>query len=544
MIRKRTTFLAALSLVCFIASTGRSHFLWLVPMDETNSKVSLYFSEGPEPDNPELLKRVSSVQATPYRTPKPGSLTSFTFTEDGTRLVATSPGATAWTLTHTFGTHGKEEKNLIVYTASSVVCKRPGMQDSDWIPLPKTNFTAEPMFDGKELVLSIFVGDEPARNQSFELQSPNDHQTLETNLEGVAKIAGVQPGVYAIRLVRSEEQHGEYEGAPYRSTKHYTTVSFIVPKLDVVSSIPNLTGQAIELPKAITSFGATRMDNSIYVYGGHTGGAHSYSYEEQFNTLAKLDLSQPNPTWERIAEGPRVQGNALVADSQSVLLIGGFSAENKTGEKSRLVSQSLVQAFDLHSKTWSSLPSLPEPRSSMDAICLDGFVYVVGGWHMNGNGPETKWHETAWRLSLEKKDQWQPIATPPFRRRAVALASHAGKVYVVGGMDSSGQPTTAVDCFDPIANSWSECGSISGVPMNGFGAAASEIDGKLIVSTVDGSIQQLNDSTRTWTVIGQIATGRFFHRMVPSGNRELAIIGGANMSVGKFKETEFIRIAR
>ena len=31
------------------------------------------------------------------------------------------------------------------------------------------------------------------------------------------------------------------------------------------------------LPNAITSFGAVKIENYVYVYGGHTGGAHIYS---------------------------------------------------------------------------------------------------------------------------------------------------------------------------------------------------------------------------------------------------------------------------
>jgi len=94
--------------------------------------------------------------------------------------------------------------------------------------------------------------------------------------------------------------------------------------------------------------------------------------------LIRFDFEK-SKAWETIAEGPRVQGNALVAFEYNVILVGGFTAENAKGEKSRLVSQSGVQQFDLQNGTWSALPSLPEPRSSMDAAVLDGYVYAVGG---------------------------------------------------------------------------------------------------------------------------------------------------------------------
>lgn len=533
--------LLATVVAVFGASNVQAHFLWLVPTDESGSKVTMYFSEGPEPGNPALLKKLSSIQATPYRSKKPSNPVSFQFTENDSRLMAQSEGATTWSLTHVYGTHGQNEKNLIVYTASSMACTRPGMMDNDWIPLPRQGFTIEPEYSGKELTIRLFVGDKPSSEFEFELQTPNDQRPLKTDATGVAKALDIKPGVYAVRCLKTEDTPGEFEGVAYKAVKKYTTISFIVPDLKHASLVPAIAGKEIELPKAITSFGATRLGESIYVYGGHTGGAHSYSNDEQFNILAALNANAP-VKWENIAEGPRVQGNALVADSQSVILVGGFTAENAKGEKSRLVSQSLVQQFDLKTMRWKELPSLPEPRSSMDAICLNGYLYVMGGWSMTGSSDETKWLDTVWRMSLDRKDAWEKMASAPFLRRAIALATHQNKIYVIGGMKESGEPTTNVDCFDPATNSWSIVAPISGVPLNGFGAAATEIDGKLIVSTVDGAIQQLDNSTQSWRIVGQVDTGRFFHRIVPTSNNEFAMIGGANMSVGKFKETEFVRL--
>jgi len=75
--------------------------------------------------------------------------------------------------------------------------------------------------------------------------------------------------------------------------------------------------------------------------------------------------------------------------------------------------------------------------------------------------------------------------------------------------------------------------------MNGFGAAATDFNGKLLVSTVDGSIQEFNDELGVWTIVGQVPRGRFFHRMLPVSNNTVGVFGGANMDVGKFRESEF-----
>lgn len=522
------------------ASHSHAHFLWLVPVDESGERVTLYFSEGPEPDNPALLKRVDSVKAIPYRTSEPDDAVPFQFDEAQTRLVANQQGASAWTLTHQWGVHGRDEKNLIVYTAASVACRRPGMDDKDAVSLPRAGFTAEPMFDGEKLTIQVWLDDKPAANMDIELQSPNDHRSLRTDGTGCIEAKNIASGIYAIRCLKTDESPGELQGVAYKAIKRYTTVSFIVPTLKRVT-LKESSEDGV-LPEPITSFGATTIDGALYALGGHTGGAHSYSLEEQFNKLIRLDLKN-SKGWEVITEGPRVQGNALVGLNSKVILVGGFSAENAKGEKSRFVSKAVVQQYDLKEGKWQELPSLPEPRSSMDATVLDGNLYAIGGWAMSGDSEESKWHKTAWRLPLDKDgSSWQPIAEPPFRRRALAVVAHAGRVFVIGGMNEDGGPTTETCAYNPADNSWEKLGSIAGVPMNGFGAAATELDGKLLVSTVDGSIQLFDDQRNSWKIIGQIPTGRFFHRILPLSADTVAIIGGANMNVGKFRKTEFLTI--
>jgi uncharacterized GH25 family protein len=538
----KTISLVALLSITLWTSVANAHFLWLVPTDQSGSKVNLYFSEGPEPDNPELLKRLSTVKVVPYRTKKPSDAIGFQFENEQSTLAAEHSGATAWTLTHTLGTHGRDEKNLIIYNAASIACRRPGMEENDLVHLPKEGITAEPYVDGTNLRVQIWSDENAASNMKVELQSPNDHQSLTTDGMGKIEIKDINPGVYAVRCLEVDDRPGEHDGVAYKAVKKYTTVSFIVPSFrKLESSQPE---EIAVLPQAITSFGAASVGETIYAIGGHTGGAHSYSNEEQFNKLIRLDL-KTNKTWENIAEGPRVQGNALVSFNDNVILIGGFSAENATGEKGRLVSQSLVQMFDLAQQKWIAMPSLPEARSSMDATVLGDHIYVVGGWSMNGNSAETQWLKTAWKLSLRKPEEgWTAIAEPPFERRAIAVVSHAGRVFVIGGMDRKEGPTTETFAYLPENNTWEKMGAITGVPMNGFGAAAVELQGKLFVSAVDGSIQQFDDDKKNWSVIGQVSTGRFFHRMLPVSSTTVGIFGGSNMNVGKFQESEFLELIR
>jgi len=295
------------------------------------------------------------------------------------------------------------------------------------------------------------------------------------------------------------------------------------------------------IPELVTSFGAAISDDVLYVYGGHTGEAHSYYQEAQANTLRRLNLRQPSQ-WESVGRGHGLQGLAMVAHGGKLYRIGGFRAKNKKGEEQSLWSQANVSCFDPKTKKWTELPPLPEPRSSFDAAVLGDKIYVVGGWSMQGD-QESTWHKTAYMLDLGRKGAtWEPLETSPFQRRALSVAAHQGKIYAIGGMQPKGGPTTRVDVFDTDKNVWSKGPSLIGKGMDGFGSSAFAIGGRLYVSTYSGDLQRLAVDGKSWEVVRKLPTARFFHRMLPFSKDALLMVGGANMSSGKFEEIEVISV--
>ena len=296
-----------------------------------------------------------------------------------------------------------------------------------------------------------------------------------------------------------------------------------------------------DVPKPITSFGAAIIGDQVYAYGGHFGNAHEYSTEGQSDELIQLNLKKPG-RWKVLSRGPKLQGLAMVTDGEKLYRLGGFTAKNQPGDDHDLWSQAQVASFDLESKQWSELPNLPEPRSSFDAVMLDNVIYVVGGWQMAGEA-ETRWHETAWSLDLSSNPLvWKPLAKPPFQRRAVGAAAYGGKVYVIGGMQNRGGPTTKVAIYDPEKDIWSAGPSIPGEGMEGFGTAAFAQGGRLFVSTYGGHLLRLSEDGKTWEKSQKLATARFFHRMLPVGKQQMIFFGGANMEIGKFDHVDLIEV--
>ncbi|MFN3189225.1 MAG: Kelch repeat-containing protein [Aureliella sp.] len=308
---------------------------------------------------------------------------------------------------------------------------------------------------------------------------------------------------------------------------------------------PNENGseEFADLPFEITSFGAARVGHHALVYGGHNGDAHSYSTEEQSNSLLALDLETSGAQWEKVAEGDRLQGLAMVPYKNSVVLIGGFTAMNEKGEDHDLRSRDRVRMFDIVTKNWTELPSLPAGRSSHDAAIWEDTIYVVGGWQMDGDN-ETTWHTSGLKLDLSsEKPSWEEIKTPPFKRRALAVVAHGGKIYSIGGMDPEKGPTTEVDVYDPATNEWTSGPALTGEGrMAGFGAAGWSVGGTLLVSTYEGDVLTLSDDGQSWTSNGKTEDSRFFHRLIPLGSEKVVSVGGANMESGKYLNLEVIAV--
>ena len=274
------------------------------------------------------------------------------------------------------------------------------------------------------------------------------------------------------------------------------------------------------LPEAIASFGAAELDGAIYAYGGHVGRAHAHSRDNLRGTLLRLD--EGGASWEPLASGPPLQGTALVACDSALIRVGGLSARNPAGEPEDLHSDASVQRFDPATGRWNDLPSLPEPRSSHDAIAVEGSLYVIGGWTISGS--EKRFAERNFVLDLRAAaPSWKSLPPLPDPRRALAVAKFGESIAAIGGLTDLGDPCSTVEFFDPKASTWSTGPEL---PSDGFGASAVFVDGALLVSGRDGVVWRLRPGESAWREAGGWIEPRFFHRLVAVSG-ELVNVGGS-----------------
>jgi uncharacterized GH25 family protein len=107
---------------------------------------------------------------------------------------------------------------------------------------------------------------------------------------------------------------------------------------------------------------------------------------------------------------------------------------------------------------------LPEAVSSFGAVASDGWLYAYGGHRGRAHQYSTETASGALRrLSLKGGPAWEELPGGP-GLQGLALVTHGGKLYRVGGMQPRNKPGDPSDnhsvatcsCYDPATKKWSD----------------------------------------------------------------------------------------
>lgn len=524
-----------MSLLC--GPIANAHFVWVI---KSADKIQIHFSESAETPEPELLKNVAAAKAWAYVAGERGGSKAIevplTLTAESLAGDVDSK-ATSVVVSHDYGVVSKGDATfLLKYLAKQHLSPLSGqweaIDDAERMPLEVT-----PEWSGRKLKLTVTFGGQPALGLEVKASGCGIDETLNTNEEGVVECAPTSDGVLSVRCKHVAETPGELNGEKYDSVRTYSTLTLplTVPVVELVSH------KVSALPQGITSFGAAIVGDQLYVYGGHFGEAHHYSESGQSNELQRISLTADDAQWEQLPGGPKLTGLAMVEYQGKLYRVGGFTAKNKDEEDQSLWSQESFACFDPATGVWADLPPMPAGRSSHDAAVIDGKLYVVGGWNMQGAN-NTTWHTTALVCDLTQAElKWSEIATPPFQRRAVSVAAFQGKLYVIGGMTELGSTTNEVSVYDPAANSWSTAPALSGTGMEGFGTSSFAANDRLVVTSMSGAVQVLSEDGTRWIPAGQMNEARFFHRQLTTSDGHIVLVGGASMKTGKTNTVELLQ---
>lgn len=263
--------------------------------------------------------------------------------------------------------------------------------------------------------------------------------------------------------------------------------------------------------------------NDIFVIGGWNGT------DGGIGSIVKYNFTDKG--WDSIAQMKTLRTNGEFATAimgDTLYVIGGYDYPT------------LVETYNIVTKSWSELSSLNIGRCECEAIELNGKIYVIGG------GPESTSGNTL--SSVECYDpgtkSWSTVSPMHNGRSRFAIAKFNNKIYVFGGTITTPFPSqgvlSSVEEYDPNTDTWTEK---SAMPTARASLYASVINNKIYVVDGQGSGDAEDDTVRsvievydpaadTWDSVGTVPDGHShgFGSSVTLDNK-LYILGGAPVSV-------------
>lgn len=533
---------------------AQAHFPWLDADDE--GRVLVFFGESPTDRTyhmPESIADAAVVARAAEGEPAPVSLDAAEEEEFiGRRSAKPAAKDAALEMSCQYGIyHGM----LLTYYAQHL----PGKDAAAWngaggSKLLKLQITPQASEDPRELRLVATWEGQPRQDVDVAVvDAAEETHEGKTNDKGEVVLKGVASGPLGVTANFMVDAEGELDGKKYTSAAHYATLTFafgersadappVKPQGAAKKSAADAAVSALAvLPEPVASFGGAVCDGYLYVYSGHTGGEHEHSKDNLSQSFQRIAVK--NGAWEELPMQTPLQGLPLVAHGGKLYRIGGLSARNERDAEEDIHSVNEFASYDPATGQWTALPSLPEARSSHDAVVIGDVLYVAGGWKLTGTN-DGEWLNTAWSFNLAKPDAgWESLPSPPFRRRALALAEWQGKLVALGGMTEEADVSRRVDALDLATGTWSQLADLPGRGMDGFGIGACNLGGKLYASGTQDSLYRLADDGASWEPVAALAQPRFFHRLLAKDGHSLLAVGGASQD-GHLSSSEELTPAR
>lgn len=260
---------------------------------------------------------------------------------------------------------------------------------------------------------------------------------------------------------------------------------------------PHWSLSVVNIPSPRGETGAAVIDGKIYVPGGMT----VFSPTTGFDGTDVLAIYDPaTDTWSTGANVPHTALNhaAVAAHGGKLYTFGGHALVDRDHLREVLI-------YDVATDTWSEGPEMPAQRQGSAAVTLGDYIYVIGGDEKNNH-----------LLRFDPASgEWAELAPLLEIRNHVQAVVLDGKIWVLGGRwygaSNSIVDFHTVEIYDPAADTWT-----AGPRMNRphAGAAAAVIDGKIYIAGgellsefppgMEPSVEVYDPAVGQWEVMGSM----------------------------------------
>ncbi|XP_072522483.1 kelch domain-containing protein 8A isoform X1 [Salminus brasiliensis] len=314
-------------------------------------------------------------------------------------------------------------------------------------------------------------------------------------------------------------------GRPTSSLELYS------PEVDQWVSLP-------PMPTARAGAAVAVLGKQLLVVGGVGKNQHPLKVVEVYNT-------EEGKWRKRCSLREELMGVAITVKDGRAFAVGGMGAD--------LLPRSILQQYDLRKDVWALLPPMPTPRYDT-SICLQGSkIYVAGG-------RQCKRSVKAFEVFDMDSRTWSSLPSLPCKRSySGVLWDSTGRLCWLGGLrlggiHQSSKFTKNVNIFDPsqgtvfgTAGSWMRSEDTVSMKTKRADFAAAIIRGRMVVAgglghqpSVLDTVEAFHPEKRKWESLAPMATPRCSASTIVIRDR-LLVVGGVNQIPSSAHEILYVK---
>jgi N-acetylneuraminic acid mutarotase len=226
-------------------------------------------------------------------------------------------------------------------------------------------------------------------------------------------------------------------------------------------------------------------------------------------------------SWQRDGHGTQAGGGG----EEEVFVLGGAGRFDFKDDAAHDHSYASVLSYDARHRAWVNHTDMPFGRRHHAAAVCRGRIYVLGGWRSGlegGNGkPDSDGLCIEVLAEVASYDplsrEWRAEAPMPTARRSLQAVCLNGRIYAIGGVYGGSQLAT-VESYDPEVRAWRREPDLI-ERRGGFGAAV--FNGRIYVAGgIDGgneikTVEVFDPKTNTWAYDSPLPTCRWGLGLIP-----------------------------
>lgn len=220
------------------------------------------------------------------------------------------------------------------------------------------------------------------------------------------------------------------------------------PRVDVYDLETDTWSRTADMPRPVTHFKPIVDGRYIWIAGGFVGDHPGWVTDEVW----RYDVD--NNIWEAQPSLPQVRASGgFEIVGRSLHYFGGFGADRDTN-----CSEHWVLDLDANDG-WTLLSHLPEARGHFSSVFLDNKIYALGGQYRHDTNPVDLALVHVYDL---KTREWKELESMPSPRSHFEPGTfvYDGKIFVSGGRNNHKKRQDSLNPFSDRGNRY-----IDDIPM-------------------------------------------------------------------------------